>query len=126
MASSKSTKSCNYKMFKCFNRKFKITEASPPPDVKEIFSTFAHGGEYMSADQLHRFLVEYQGEVELTASNAERFLNEVLQRRNDIGRDNILGLDLNHFFYMLFFDDLNSPIKSEVKTLPLYLCFCIF
>lgn len=112
---SKSAESCNYKMFKCFNRKFKITEAGPPPDVRQLFSTFANGGQYMSAAQLHRFLVEYQGEVELTAPNAERFLKEALQRRNDAARDDMPALDLDHFFYMLFCDDLNGPIKSEVK-----------
>ncbi|PON86603.1 Phosphoinositide phospholipase C family [Trema orientale] len=113
----------NYKMFKCFKRKFKIKEAGPPEDVKQAFSHFAAGGTHMSADQLRRFMAEHQGEVGVTEAEAEGIVRQVLARRNDVVRDQTTaGLDLQDFFYLLFLDDFNGPCKSQVHhdmTAPL-------
>lgn len=109
--------SYQYKMLG-FSRKFKMSEVGPPADVKEAFSRFAGGGDYMSVDQLRRFLVEHQGEVGCTASDADRFVEQVLHGRHDAKQ----GLSLPDFFHFLFLDDLNGPIKSEVHhdmTAPL-------
>ncbi|KAL3630581.1 hypothetical protein CASFOL_023565 [Castilleja foliolosa] len=56
-----------YKMFGCFNRKFKISESEPPPDVREAFWRFADGADHMSADQLHNFMVQHQRDEHCTA-----------------------------------------------------------
>ncbi|PON37567.1 Phosphoinositide phospholipase C family [Parasponia andersonii] len=113
----------NYKMFKCFKRKFKIKEAGPPEDVKQAFSHFAAGGTDMSADQLRRFMVEHQGEMGVTEAEAEGIVRQVLARRNDVVRDlTTTGLDLQDFFYLLFHDDLNGAYRSQVHhdmTAPL-------
>jgi phosphatidylinositol phospholipase C delta len=112
--------SYEYKMFG-FSRKFKMGEVGPPADVKEAFSRFAGGGDHMSVDQFLRFLVEHQGEVGCTASDAGRFVERVLHERHDAKE----GLSLANFFHFLFLDDLNGPIRSEV-TSPSSLCNAIF
>ena len=63
----------SYKVL-CFNRKFKTTEAEPPPDVRNLFAAFSDGRDYMLADQFLRFLVDQQGDVECTQSEAEQIL----------------------------------------------------
>ncbi|CAK9173558.1 unnamed protein product [Ilex paraguariensis] len=111
-----------YKMFGCFNRKFKINETEPPMDVKVAFSRYPERGTHMTADQLHRFLIEFQGEEGLTLSDAERIVHQVLHGRHHLTRHTRHGLTLDDFFHFLFLDDLNGPIKSQVHhdmTAPL-------
>lgn len=121
MATSK-TESYKYKMFKCFKRKFKITEVGPPPDVRDAFSTFSAGADHLSADQLRRFMAEHQGEPGVTVTEAEAIIREVLRRRNDVTQDKTTttttatGLKLDDFFQLLFLDDFNGPFKSEVRN----------
>lgn len=106
-----------YKMLG-FSRKFKMSEAGPPTDVKEAFSGFAGGGDRMSVDQLRRFIVEHQEEEGCDVSDAQRIVDRVLHG----GSDQRQGLSLADFFRFLFSDDLNGPIKSQVHhdmTLPL-------
>lgn len=116
--------SYNYKMFKCFNRKFKINEVEPPFDVKEAFIRYSERGTHMSADQLRRFLIEVQGEeMRCSLSDAERIIEQVLHRRHHFTKfTRHGGLTMDDFFNYLFFDDLNGPIKSQVHhdmTAPL-------
>ncbi|KAL6978111.1 phosphoinositide phospholipase C [Sarracenia purpurea var. burkii] len=107
--------SLNYKMFGCFNRKFRITEAEPPPDVKEAFAQYAGTpSSHMSVDQFLRFLVEFQGEQGCSVSDADRIIRIVLDRRHTVTKYTRHGLSLDDFFDFLFFDDLNGPIKLEV------------
>lgn len=109
-------------MFGCFNRKFKISETEPPPDVMSAFHKYAGGGTHMTADQFARFLVEYQGEEGCTLADAERLMHIVIQRRHHLTKYTRRGLDLEDFFYFLFQDDLNGPIKIQVHhdmTAPL-------
>ncbi|XP_027161998.1 phosphoinositide phospholipase C 6 [Coffea eugenioides] len=111
-----------YRMFGCFNRKFKISETEPPPDVMSAFHKYAGGGTHMTADQFARFLVEYQGEEGCTLADAERLMHIVIQRRHHLTKYTRRGLDLEDFFYFLFQDDLNGPIKIQVHhdmTAPL-------
>ncbi|XP_052186454.1 phosphoinositide phospholipase C 6-like isoform X2 [Diospyros lotus] len=118
--------SLNYKMFGLFNRKFKIWEKAPPPDVKEAFIKYS-GSESesppsMTADQLLRFLTEFQGEQEWSLADAERIILQVLQRRHNHALSTPHALTLNDFFHFLFSDDLNAPIKLQVHhdmTAPL-------
>lgn len=109
-------------MFGCFNRKFKISETEPPPDVMSAFHKYAGGGTHMTPDQFARFLVEYQGEEGCTLADAERLMHIVIQRRHHLTKYTRRGLDLEDFFYFLFQDDLNGPIKTQVHhdmTAPL-------
>lgn len=124
MATSKAESYNSYKMFKCFKRKFKITEAGPPADVRDAFSRFAGGSDHMSADQLRRFMEDHQGESGVTIPKAEVIIREVLRRRNDVAQDKTTtatvttattGLKLDDFFHLLFLDDFNGPFKSEVR-----------
>lgn len=123
--------SYNYKMFKCFNRKFKVTEAEPPADVRATFSTFSDGGCRMTADQLRLFLVKHQGEDATSATeDAERIVEEaLLQRREKDGSSSPNrggvgdGICLDEFFRFLLSCDLNGPINCKVKCRSLHLLF---
>ncbi|KAF5470442.1 hypothetical protein F2P56_010956 [Juglans regia] len=104
-----------YRMCVCFTRKFKIKESEPPPDVKEAFNKYAEGGNYMTEEQLHRFLVEVQGETGASISDAVRVVEQVLQKRHHISkytRKHTLSLD--DFHHYLFSMELNPPIGDEV------------
>ncbi|XP_016468111.1 phosphoinositide phospholipase C 6-like [Nicotiana tabacum] len=103
-----------YRMFGCFNRKFKIRETEPPPEVREAFSRYAGRGTHMNADQLLRFIVEVQGEEDATVKDAEQIIQQVVNRRHHLIRRLNHPLELEDFFYFLFQDDLNGPIKSQV------------
>ncbi|BAT81118.1 hypothetical protein VIGAN_03077600 [Vigna angularis var. angularis] len=105
-----------YKMFKYFNKTYAVSEQAPPPDVKDAFSLFAEGADFMSADQLLRFLHEHQLELDYTAEDSNRVVETVLQSRTQNAEcdsdDN--GLTLDEFFRFLFLVDFNDPLKSKV------------
>ncbi|XP_019226762.1 PREDICTED: phosphoinositide phospholipase C 6-like isoform X2 [Nicotiana attenuata] len=105
-----------YKVLGCFNRKFKISETGPPPDVRDAFSLYAEKGTHMTADQLARFLVEYQGENGCTINDAQQIIQQVFNRRHHLTKytRHASSLELEDFFYYLFQDDLNGPIISQV------------
>ena len=99
----------------CFKRKYKVTEAGPPTDLKEAFKNYAEGGTQMTVEQLKSFLVEVQGESGALISDAERILEQVLQKRPHIAkytRKSTLSLDDLHRY--LFSADLNPPIGDKV------------
>ncbi|KAL7107654.1 hypothetical protein ABFS83_06G067900 [Erythranthe nasuta] len=109
-----------YKMFGCFNRKFKISESEPPPDVREAFWRYSDGGSHMSADQLHQFLVNHQQEDSCTALDVEAIMQHVFHHRHHSDKRHTFNLE--DFFYFLFHDDLNGPINTQVHhdmTAPL-------
>ncbi|KAG6765444.1 hypothetical protein POTOM_029486 [Populus tomentosa] len=108
--------SYNYKMFNLFNRKFKITEAEPPKDVKQLFFKFSNGGSHMTADQLRRFLVLHQDELDCTLADAQKIVEEVINRRHHLTRYSRHSLNLDDFFHFLLYDDLNGPITSQVHN----------
>ncbi|KAF9676931.1 hypothetical protein SADUNF_Sadunf08G0054600 [Salix dunnii] len=108
--------SYNYKMFNLFNRKFKITEAEPPKDVKKVFSKFSNGGSHMTTDQLRRFLVLNQDELDCTLADAQKIVEEVINRRHHLTRYSRYSLNLDDFFHFLLYDDLNGPITSQVHN----------
>ncbi|CAL5343642.1 unnamed protein product [Camellia sinensis] len=113
--------SLKYSMFG-FSRKYKIRDAEPPADVKEAFAKYSesesgNGSSQMSADQLLRFLIEFQKEEGYTITDAEQIV-----QRHRVTKPTGHGLCLEDFFHYLFFDDLNGPIKSQVHhdmTAPL-------
>ncbi|CAH9147476.1 unnamed protein product [Cuscuta epithymum] len=109
----------NYKMFGCFNRKFKISETEPPPDVKNVFSRYTENGPHMNADQMTRFLVQFQGEEGCTAADAAQLIQHIHNRRRHLSKhihhsSPARSLDIDDFFDFLFQDDLNGPLKPQV------------
>ncbi|XP_057788882.1 phosphoinositide phospholipase C 6-like isoform X2 [Salvia miltiorrhiza] len=100
-----------YRVLGCFNRKFKISELQAPPDVRAAFVKYAEGAEHMTAEQLRKFLVEYQGEEACTAaSDAEAIVATAFNRRHHLGR----RFTLDDFLDFLLQDHLNAPITSQV------------
>lgn len=112
-----------YKMFGFLNRKFKISEREPPPDVRDAFSLYAGNGPHMNAEQLARFLVEYQGEEGRTADDAAEIIQQIHDRRQHLAKHNHLYLDLDGFFEFLFQDDLNGPLNTQVPS-SIFAKFC--
>ncbi|KAJ9160325.1 hypothetical protein P3X46_025736 [Hevea brasiliensis] len=114
--------SYNYRMFNLFNRKFKITEAEPPNDVKEAFAKFSGGQRYIGVDQFRKFLVLHQDMVDCTLADAQRMVEDFINKRHHASKCTSLGLNLEDFFHFLLFDDLNGPIIPQVHhdmTAPL-------
>ncbi|VVA32093.1 PREDICTED: phosphoinositide phospholipase C [Prunus dulcis] len=113
----------SYRMCMCFTRKFRVTEAEPPLDVKEAFNKYAEGGTYMTAEQLQNFLLEFQADGGAAASDAERIVEQVLQKRHHIAKlISRRTLTLDDFHHYLFSPDLNPPIRDQVHqdmTAPL-------
>ncbi|KAL0317074.1 UNVERIFIED_CONTAM: Phosphoinositide phospholipase C 6 [Sesamum angustifolium] len=109
-----------YKMFGCFNRKFKVSESQPPPDVREAFWRYTEGSSSMTAEQLLKFLVEYQKEESSSAEDAEAIMQYVFHHRHHTDKRHTFTLE--DFFYFLFQDELNGPIDPRVHhdmTAPL-------
>ncbi|XP_076940771.1 phosphoinositide phospholipase C 6-like isoform X4 [Bidens hawaiensis] len=109
-----------YKMFGCFNRKFKISDLGPPRDVIDIFNLYTKGESEMSPDNFLRFLVEFQREEGTTIDDVERIMERVLNMsRSHLTR---YVFTVNDFFHYLMMDDVNEPIKTQVHhdmTAPL-------
>ncbi|GLU18857.1 hypothetical protein SLE2022_351340 [Rubroshorea leprosula] len=111
----------SYRVCVFFTRKFRVVEPEPPEDVKDAFREYAEGGKYMTAVQLQRFLVDFQGEVGASLAHAEQIVKQALQRHHitKFARHN---LNLEDFHHYLFSADLNSPIGDQVHhdmTAPL-------
>ncbi|KAI4306604.1 hypothetical protein L6164_029865 [Bauhinia variegata] len=110
----------SYRVCVCFQRRFKVAEAVPPADTKELFAKYAQGGTHMNAEQLHRFLIEVQGEN--SVSDAQSIVEKVLQKRHHIAKFTRSTLTLEDFHHYLFNPELNPPIGSQVHqdmTAPL-------
>ncbi|XVF46749.1 hypothetical protein PTKIN_Ptkin03bG0053300 [Pterospermum kingtungense] len=105
----------NYSMCIGFPKEFGVTEAGPTVGVKEVFMEYAEGGAWMTAEQLRRFLVEVQSDAEASMEDAERTMEEVLQRRHN---NNVefrrQSLSLEDFHFYLFSVDLNPPLLNQV------------
>ncbi|KAL8215197.1 hypothetical protein R6Q57_004646 [Mikania cordata] len=107
----------SYRVCCCFTRKFKVTEADPPADVKEAFRKYSDGGIHMTADQLLLFIKECQGGNEGTVSklDAERIVDQVLHKRHPItSLINRKTLTLEDFHHYLFNSELNPAIGSQI------------
>ncbi|PPD96399.1 hypothetical protein GOBAR_DD06562 [Gossypium barbadense] len=104
-----------YRMCGCFTRKFKIIEAAPPPDVIAAFEKYAEGGPQMTAEQLHRFLVDAQGQGNAKVSDAEEILLQGLQKRHHMAKFRKHALTLDDFHHYLFSANLNLPIDNKAS-----------
>ncbi|XP_076949521.1 phosphoinositide phospholipase C 6-like [Bidens hawaiensis] len=108
-----------YKMI-LFNRKFKVTEPKPPPDVTAAFSLCTDTNSNMSPDHFQRFLVQFQRQKHVTVDDAKSIMELVLHRFRP--NFSLCCFTLDDFFKYLFLDDVNGPISSEVHhdmTAPL-------
>ncbi|GAB4824531.1 hypothetical protein Ancab_007407 [Ancistrocladus abbreviatus] len=92
----------------CFESMFKLRVAEPPDDIKGLFDQYAENGS-MSLEQLHKFMMEYQGEKTATIEDAQAVFNglkllSMFQRK---------GLNLDAFFGNLFGEPQFSPPSCE-------------
>lgn len=109
-------------MCMCFTRRYRITEAEPPSDVKEAFHNYSDGGTHMNAEQLRRFLAEVQADDRLSLKDAEKLLEQIQHRRHHITKFRKHSLTLDDFHHFLFSVDFNPPISDQVHqdmTAPL-------
>jgi len=113
----------SYRVCVCFRRRFKSGEAVAPQEVREIFNKYAEGGAHMTPDQLRRFLMEVQGEVddEKDGLDTQKVVEEVLQKRHHITKFARHNLTLEDFHHYLFSTEFNPPIRSKVMYVT---CFC--
>ncbi|CAK7331198.1 unnamed protein product [Dovyalis caffra] len=91
----------------CFRRIFKLRVLEPPEDVKTLFDQYSQNGT-MSLDNLHGFLVEFQGEHKATKDDAQAIFNS-LRHLNIFSRR---GLQLEAFFRYLL-GELNGPLSPS-------------
>ncbi|CAL5355135.1 unnamed protein product [Camellia sinensis] len=96
-----------------FTRRFKVTEADPPPDVKEAFNKYSTSGVNMTAEQIRRFLPEVQGEAGVTIADAERIVEQILHKRHHIAKFPRHTLTLDDFHHFLFPVDFNPNLRVQ-------------
>ncbi|KAL8242276.1 hypothetical protein R6Q59_012578 [Mikania micrantha] len=101
-----------YKMFGCFNRKFKISELGPPRDVIDVFNLYSMGESEMPPDKFLRFLIDFQGEEGTTIDDVERIMDRVLNL--SLSHMTRYVFTVNDFFHYLLNDEINGPIKTQV------------
>ncbi|KAL9685387.1 hypothetical protein QQ045_022837 [Rhodiola kirilowii] len=98
----------------CFSRKFKLTAAEPPPEIKSLFDQYAAPSGVMTSDSLLKFMIEIQGEVDATKEHAHAIVDHHHRRRHIITRTK--GLNFDSFFRYLF-GDQNAPLLQNVFNL---------
>ncbi|KAL2945544.1 Phosphoinositide phospholipase C 2 [Bienertia sinuspersici] len=96
-----------YRFCFCCWRMFQLEMAEPPQDVKDLFNNSYSDNGVMTVENLHKFLIDFQGE-ECTLENVQNIFNSlthlhIFQRR---------GLQLDDFFRYLL-GDLNPPLASH-------------
>ncbi|KAF4388965.1 hypothetical protein F8388_026694 [Cannabis sativa] len=107
----------SYRMCVCFTRKYRITEAEPPSDVKDAFKKFSEGGNHMNADQLRQFLVEFQGDDATTVQDAQQIHHR--RHHHHIPKFRRHSLTLIDFHHYLFSLDFNPPIMDKAPQMDL-------
>jgi len=97
-------------------------EPVPPQDLEEAFSKFTGGESHMSVEQLHRFMVEHQGEEHYTSSDSEKVFEKVLQERKTFQETDKVDhkteheITLDELFRFLLHNDFNGPLKDQVSS----------
>ncbi|OWM87424.1 hypothetical protein CDL15_Pgr022535 [Punica granatum] len=98
-----------YRVRFCFSRRFGLsnTVAEAPKDIKDLFRTYSESnGAIMTVDQLHRFLMEFQGEAEATREDVESIIDGLSESLQE-------GLHFEAFFKYLF-SNKNLPISPKL------------
>ncbi|XP_071719693.1 phosphoinositide phospholipase C 4-like isoform X2 [Rutidosis leptorrhynchoides] len=104
----------SYRVCCCFTRKFKVTEADPPDDVRQAFNKYSDGGIHMTVEQLMKFINECNGGT-VSFLEVERMVENVLHKRHPIrSLINSKSFTLQDFHHYLFTSELNPPIESKV------------
>ncbi|KAL9992191.1 putative phosphoinositide phospholipase C [Helianthus debilis subsp. tardiflorus] len=105
-----------------FKRKFKISKRKPLPEMIEVFNACTNNESQMSPDHFRRFLIEFQGDEDVTVDYAKQIMEKVLhQLRPDFAR---CCFSVDDFFNYLFLDKFNGPIDYKVCKISnnCYLC----
>lgn len=104
----------------CFQRKFKMKEAEPPNEIKDLFDRYSENG-IMTAEHLYQFLKDVQSEDKVTKEEAEFILESALKLVHE--HLNIVfhrkGLNLDGFFRYLF-SDANASLSPHKKVKNYY------
>ncbi|KAK4752367.1 hypothetical protein SAY87_021165 [Trapa incisa] len=90
----------------CFWRRFRIREPEPPHDIRNLFLQYSENGA-MDIDHLHRFLIEVQGEKDVTRETAEEIFHSV--KHLSIFKKGSLHL---HAFFWYLMGEYNSPLPQ--------------
>ncbi|GFY82370.1 phospholipase C 2 [Actinidia rufa] len=98
-----------YRVCFCFKRRFKLAVAEAPGEIRALFDSYSENG-IMTVDQLHRFLVEVQGDNKATQEDAEAIMDSV----KHLSIFHRKGLNLEAFFRHLLGDD-NPPLSPSPK-----------
>ncbi|KAL2940588.1 Phosphoinositide phospholipase C 2 [Bienertia sinuspersici] len=94
-----------YKVCFCCSRRFKLTASEAPEEIKTLFGKYSENG-VMTANHLHRFLIEEQKEDKATIQDAQAIIDST----NFVFVFHKNGLNLPGFFKFLF-GDLNPPLS---------------
>ncbi|KAL6977471.1 1-phosphatidylinositol phosphodiesterase [Sarracenia purpurea var. burkii] len=100
-----------YRVCCCFQRRFNLTAAGPPSEIKSLFDRYSENG-FMDVERLRRFLIEVQKEENATVGDAQAIIDGL----RDPKRLNLFhhkGLQLDGFFKFLF-GDANPPLSPSI------------
>ncbi|XP_057512628.1 phosphoinositide phospholipase C 2-like [Actinidia eriantha] len=98
-----------YRVCFCFKRRFKLAVAEAPGEIRALFDSYSENG-IMTVDQLHRLLLEVQGDNKATQEDAEAIMDSV----KHLSIFHRKGLNLEAFFRYLLGDD-NPPLSPSPK-----------
>ncbi|KAL9254107.1 Phosphoinositide phospholipase C 2-like protein [Drosera capensis] len=99
-----------YRVCFCCRRRFKLAASEAPEEIKTLFNTYADGNNgVMTAQNLHRFLVEQQMEETATIGDAMAIIDGLKHPHVFIRG----GLNVEAFFKYLF-GDMNPAIRSDL------------
>lgn len=99
-----------YRVCCCFTRRFKLTVAEAPAEIKALFERYSENGT-MTVDQFHRFLIDVQKEDKATVEDAQAIFDS-LKHLSILHRK---GLNLEAFFKYLF-GDINPPLSPSLEV----------
>lgn len=98
----------NYGVCWCFRRKFKFGTAEPPEEIKELFEVYSENG-MMTVENLQKFMMEVQGEDEMSFEQVEAVMEEAAYRHHHHHLHHRKTLTLESFFRFLI-SEINSPL----------------